>query len=145
MRRYITGEDRNQLELQPMCLDELIPENCEVRALDAIVENMGIPTMGFIHAESKETGRKPYDPVDLFKLHVYSYFNGIRSSRKIERECHRNMEVMWLVNGLRPDFKTIADFRKDNKKAIKQAFRKFSMICDELGLVGKEMVAIDGS
>ena len=145
MRRYITGEDRNQLELQPMCLDELIPENCEVRALDAIVGNMSIPTMGFIHAETKETGRKPYDPVDLFKLYVYSYFNGIRSSRKIERECHRNMEVMWLVNGLRPDFKTIADFRKDNKKAIKQAFRKFSMICDELGLVGKEMVAIDGS
>ena len=141
----MVGNDRNQLGLQPMCLDELIPENCEVRALDAIVENMGIPTLGFIHAETKETGRKPYDPVDLFKLYAYSYFNGIRSSRKIERECHRNMEVMWLVNGLRPDFKTIADFRKDNKKAIKQAFRKFSMICDELGLVGKEMVAIDGS
>lgn len=104
MRRYITGEDRNQLELQPMCLDELISENCEVRALDAIVENMGIPTMGFVHAETKETGRKPYDPVDLFKLYVYSYFNGIRSSRKIERECHRNSEpatVDWHITARR--------------------------------------------
>jgi len=100
MRRYITGEDRNQLGLQPMCLDDLIPESCEVRALDAIVENMGIPTMGFIHAEPKETGRKPYDPVDLFKLYVYSYFNGIRSSRKIERECHRNMEVIPSSGGM---------------------------------------------
>jgi transposase len=145
MARYVSSDDRNQIEMQPMCLDDLISPNCEVRALDAIVDNMGIPSMGFIHSETKDTGRKPYDPVDLFKLYVYSYFNGIRSSRKIERECYRNIEVMWLVNGLRPDFKTIADFRKDNKKQIKQAFRKFSMICDELGLVGKEMIAVDGS
>lgn len=81
----------------------------------------------------------------MFKLYAYSYFNGIRSSHKIERECHRNIEVMWLINGLKPDFKTIADFRKNNKKQIKQVFRKFSMICDELGLIGKETVAVDGS
>ncbi|MFT9078472.1 IS1182 family transposase [Ethanoligenens sp.] len=81
----------------------------------------------------------------MFKLYAYSYFNGIRSSRKIERECYRNIEVMWLINSLKPDFKTIADFRKNNKKQIKQAFHKFSMICDELELIGKEMIAVDGS
>ena len=101
--------------------------------------------MGFIYSETKETGRKPYNPADMFKLYTYGYFNGICSSRKIERECYRNIEVLWLINELKPDFKTIADFRKDNKKQIKQAFNKFSMICDELGLVGKEIVAIDGS
>lgn len=145
MGRYKRSDNRNQLELQPMCLDDMIPQNSDARALDTIVDRMDIPSMGFIHSETKDTGRKPYNPVDMFKLYVYSYFNGIRSSRKIERECYRNIEVMWLINGLKPDFKTIADFRKDNKKPIKQAFRKFSMICDELGLIGKEIVAIDGS
>jgi transposase len=128
-----------------MCLDDIISPDCEVRALDTIVNNMDIQLLGFTHSETKETGRKPYSPMDMFKLYVYSYFNGIRSSRKIERECYRNIEVMWLINELKPDFKTIADFRKDNKKPIQQAFRKFSMICDELGLIGKEMVAVDGS
>lgn len=91
--------------------------------------------MRFTHSETSETGRKPYNPVDLFKLYTYSYFNGIRSSRKIEKECYRNIEVMWLINELKPDFKTIADFRKDNKRQVKMAFSKFSMICDELGLM----------
>lgn len=106
---------------------------------------MDIGSLGFTYSETKHTGRKPYDPVDMFKLYAYSYFNGIRSSRKIERECYRNIELMWLINRLRPDFKTIADFRKNNKKAIKEAFKKFSMICSELGLIGKEIVAVDGS
>ena len=128
-----------------MCLDDMLPEEAEVRALDVIVDKMNIWSMKFTYSETKETGRKPYNPVDMFKLYAYSYFNGIRSSRKIERECHRNIEVMWLINGLKPDFKTIADFRKNNKEQIKQAFHKFSMICDELGLIGKEMVAVDGS
>jgi transposase len=128
-----------------MCLDDMISADSEVRAIDAIVDSMDIQSMGFTHSETKDTGRKPYSPVDMFKLYTYSYFNGIRSSRKIERECHRNIEVLWLINELKPDFKTIADFRKDNKKQIKLAFSKFSMICDELGLIGKEMVAVDGS
>lgn len=128
-----------------MCLDDMISSDCEVRAIDAIVDRMDIQSMGFTYSETKETGRKPYSPIDMFKLYIYSYFNGIRSSRKIERECYRNIEVLWLINELKPDFKTIADFRKDNKKQIKLAFRKFSMICDELGLIGKEMVAVDGS
>jgi len=101
--------------------------------------------MGFTHSSIERTGRRPYDPVDMFKLYIYSYFNGIRSSRRIERECYRNIEVMWLINELKPDFKTIADFRKDNKKQIKLAFRKFGIICDELGLIGKEIIAVDGS
>jgi transposase len=127
----------------PMCLDDMIASDCEVRAIDAIVSKMDIQSIGFTYSETKNTGRKPYNPVDMFKLYAYSYFNGIRSSRKIERECYRNIEVMWLIN--RPDFKTIADFRKNNKNQIKLAFGKFSMICAELGLIGKEMVAVDGS
>lgn len=145
MSRYVQGEDRNQLSLEPMCLDELIGEENPVRAIEVIVESMGIPQLGFTYSETKETGRKPYSPEDMFKLYTYSYYNGIRSSRKIERECHRNLEVMWLIGELKPDHKTIANFRKDNKKAIKAAFRRFSMICGELGLISKEVVAFDGS
>lgn len=103
----------------------MILADSEVRAIDAIVSSMDIQSMGFTYLETKETGRKPYSPVDMFKLYSYSYFNGIRSSRKIERECYRNIEVMWLINELRPDFKTIADFRKNNKKQIKAAFQRF--------------------
>ncbi|MHB1418073.1 MAG: IS1182 family transposase [Bacillota bacterium] len=145
MSRYIRGVNRDQLNIFPICLDDMIAEDNVVRAIDAIVDNMDISSIGFTHSETKETGRKPYSPADLFKLYTYSYFNGIRSSRKIEKECHRNIEVMWLINELKPDFKTIADFRKDNKKQVKLAFSKFSMICDELGLIGKEIIAVDGS
>lgn len=145
MNRYKCSENRDQISMLPMCLDDMLPEEAEVRAIDAIVEKMDIPSMGFTYSETKETGRKPYSPVDMFKLYAYSYFNGIRSSRKIERECYRNIEVMWLINGLKPDFKTISDFRKNNKAPIKLTFHKFSMICDELGLIGKEMIAVDGS
>jgi transposase len=145
MNRYKRVENRDQLNLIPMCLDDMIAPDNEVRAIDAIVDSMNILSLEFTHSETASTGRRPYNPVDLFKLYTYSYFNGIRSSRKIERECYRNIEVQWLINGLKPDFKTIADFRKDNKKQIKLAFSKFSVICDELGLIGKEMVAVDGS
>jgi transposase len=145
MKRYVSGENREQISILPMCFDDMIPPDSEVRAIEAIVDNMDIQSMGFTYFETKETGRKPYNPSDMFKLYAYSYFNGIRSSRKIERECYRNIEVLWLLNELKPDFKTIADFRKNNKKQIKLAFNKFCMICDELGLIGKEMIAIDGS
>jgi transposase len=145
MGRYFDTGNRDQLNLLPMCLDDMIAQNNVIRAIDVIVDNLDILSMGFTHSETKKTGRKPYNPVDFFKLYTYCYFNGIRSSRKIEKECYRNIEVMWLINELRPDFKTIADFCKDNKKQIKIAFSKFSMICDELGLISKEIVAIDGS
>lgn len=145
MERYKHMADRNQMQLAPMCLDDLIAPDAEVRALELIVERMGIPTLGFTHSITKQTGRMPYSPVDMFKLYAYSYYNGIRSSRKMERECHRNIELMWLIGELKPDFKTIADFRKDNKDAIQKAFARFSQICCELGLVSREMVAVDGS
>lgn len=145
MERYKESGNRNQMSLLPMCFDDMIDEENPVRAIDAIVERMDIPSLGFKYAQTAATGRKPYSPVDMFKLYTYSYFNGVRSSRKIERECGRNIEVMWLIGGLAPDFKTIADFRKDNKSAIKKAFSRFSMLCDGLGLIGKEIVAVDGS
>jgi len=145
MDRYKTSTSRDQLSFMPLCLDDMISADNEVRAIDAIVDRLDITDMGFVYSETKQTGRKPYSPVDMFKLYAYSYINGIRSSRKIERECHRNIEVMWLIHELKPDFKTIADFRKNNKKPIKLAFSKFSMICDELGLIGKELIAVDGS
>jgi len=145
MSRYKEGESREQMRLEPLSFEDMVAEDNPVRAIDAIVDSMDIPALGFTYGETKSTGRKPYSPVDMFKLYAYSYFNGIRSSRKIERECYRNIEVMWLINELKPDFKTIANFRKDNKKAIKSVFRKFTMICDELGLISKEVVAVDGS
>jgi transposase len=145
MGRYFDTGNRDQLNLLPLCLSDMIAKDNVVRAIDVIIDNLDIPSMGFTHSQTKETGRKPYNPVDMFKLYTYCYFNGIRSSRKIEKECSRNIELMWLINELKPDFKTIADFRKDNKKQIKGAFSKFSMICDELGLISKEIVAIDGS
>jgi transposase len=145
MNRYKQGINRNQIGLEPMCLEYMVSPDAEVRALEVIIDKMDIQSLGFTYSETRHTGRKPYDPVDMFKLYAYSYFNGIRSSRKIERECHRNIELMWLINNLAPDFKTIADFRKNNKKAIKEAFKKFSLICCELGLIGKEIVAVDGS
>ena len=145
MGRYASGGNREQMNLLPMCLDDMIAEDNVIRAIDAMVDNMEIQSLGFTHSETAATGRKPYNPVDMFKLYTYSYFNGIRSSRKMEKECYRNIEVMWLINELKPDFKTISDFRKDNKRQIKLAFRKFSMLCDELGLIGKEIIAVDGS
>jgi transposase len=123
----------------------MISETNPVRAIEAIVESMEISKQGFKYSETKATGRPPYSPEDMFKLYAYSYYNGIRSSRKIERECQRNIELMWLINELKPDHKTIANFRRDNKKAIKAAFRRFMMICDELNLISKEIIAVDGS
>jgi Icc-related predicted phosphoesterase len=100
----------------------MISQDNPVRAIAAIVEHMNINSMGFDHSEIKSTGRRSYSPVDMFKLYAYSYYSGIRSSRKIEQESHRNIEVMWLIGNLAPDFKTIADFRKNNSEAIQKAF-----------------------
>lgn len=145
MGRYICGQNPRQMSLEPLCLDDMIAADNPVRAIAAIVDRMDIPSQGFVYSQTKETGRKPYDPVDMFKLYAYGYFNGLRSSRKLERECMRNIEVMWLTGSLAPHYKTIANFRRENKEAIKKVFRQFSLICDELGLLGKEMVAVDGS
>lgn len=99
--------------------------------------------LGFIYATPKKTGRKPYNPKDMCKLYTYGYFKEIRSSRKLEKEYHRNVEVIWLLKNLKPDFKTISDFRKDNKQSLTNLFKQFPSICKELGLYGKEMIAVD--
>lgn len=143
MQRYDKGKDREQVQV--VSLEELIEQDNPVRVIDAFVDSLDMIKLGFTHSETKETGRKPKDPSDMCKLYIYCYFYGIRSSRKIERECTRNIEIMWLTNNGNPHNKTISDFRKDNKKALENMFKEFSMLCDMLGLIGKEMVAIDGS
>jgi transposase len=142
---YIEGESRNQSLLFPEILDDYITQDNLVRFIDAFVDGPKIEELGFSHSLPEATGRPRYDHRDLLKLYVYGYLNGIRSSRKLERECNRNMEVMWLLAKLNPDFKTIADFRKDNRKALKGVFSQFTLLCKEMDLLGGELVAIDGS
>lgn len=122
----------------------MISEYNPVRVIDAFVDSLNIIKLGFKYAETKETGRKPINPAEICSC-TYSYFNGIRSSRKIEKECKRNIEVMWLINNQTPHNRTISEFRKSNKKVIENMFIEFSMLCDMMGLIGKEIVAIDGS
>ena len=143
MQRYDKGKGREQVQV--VSLEEQIAQDNPVRVIDAFINSLDMVKLGFKYAETKETGRKPKDPSDMCKLYLYCYFNGIRSSRKIENECTRNIEVMWLTDNAKPHNRTISDFRKDNKKAIENLFKEFSMLCDMLGLIGKEMVAIDGS
>jgi transposase len=145
MNAYIKGIHREQLSFNYMSLDSMIGENNKIRAIDAIVDSMEKTKLSFEHSETKTTGRPPHDPVKLFKLYIYSYYEKIRSSRNIEKECTRNIEAMWLIDGIVPDHKCISDFRKNNKKAIKTAFIEFVEICDVLGLLNKSLTAIDGS
>jgi len=145
MERHKEGIDRNQISMELLDFESLIAAENPVRAIDAIVNRLDTKQLGFQYSETKDTGRKPYAPSDMLRLYLYGYFNGIRSSRKLERECSRNVELMWLISCLKPDFKTIADFRKNNQEPIQKAFLKFSVFCDELGLLGKEVVAVDGS
>lgn len=142
---YIEGQDRNQIILFPESLDDYIDNSSVVRVIDEFVDQLDIVKLGFMKAVCQQLGRPPYSPRDLLKLYLYGYLNRIRSSRRLEHEAIRNIEVIWLLKKLRPDFKTIADFRKDNKKALKSVFRVFTKMCDEWGLFGKELVAIDGS
>ncbi|VBB08873.1 Hypothetical protein LUCI_4156 [Lucifera butyrica] len=146
MSRYITSHtNRNQMNLMPMSLDEMIGEDNPVRVIDVFVNNLDLNKMGFKYATPKTTGRKPYNPADMLKLYLYGYFNGIRTSRKLETECKRNIELMWLLQELKPDYRTIADFRKDNISLLKNIFKHFSLLCNDLGLYGKEIIAVDGS
>ena len=144
--RYVEGKiDREQTSMLPITFDDMISKENTIRVIEAFVDILNVKTLGFKYSETKAIGRMPYNPKDMLKLYVYGYLNGIRTSRKLERECGRNIELMWVLNRLAPDFKTIADFRKDNKKALIGVFKEFSLFCDEVGLIGKEMVAIDGS
>jgi len=145
MSAYIKGIDRNQISLGFGSLDDMIDGDNKVRAIDAIIDTMDMTKHEFVNSIPSATGRPPHNPASMFKLYTYSYFEKIRSSRNIEKECTRNIEVMWLMEQVVPDHKCIAEFRRNNKKAIKSAFGEFMEICDELGLLGKSLAAIDGS
>ena len=142
---HIAGHDRSQLLLLPESVDDYVgPEN-PVRFIEAFVEGLDLPAAGFARVEPEETGRPGYRPADLLKLYIYGYLNRIRSSRRLEAETHRNIEVIWLLRHLKPDFKTIADFRRDNRKAFRPVFRQFVLLCKQLDLFGRELLAVDGT
>ena len=145
MSEHVTGNHRKQTVLFPDMLDDSIDKENPVRFIDAFVESLKMEKLCFKHSIPSDTGRPSYDPSDLLKLYVYGYLNQIRSSRKLERECHRNLEVMWLMKKLAPDHKTIADFRKDNVDCIKPVFKEFVYLCRNLDLYGAQLVAIDGT
>src|SRR6266571_3293957 len=142
---YIRGDDRGQLELMPMSLDDQVAADNAVRVIDAFVAGLDLMPLGFHRAQPAATGRPPYDPADLLKLYLYGYFNRIRSSRALEREAGRNLELMWLLNRLVPDFKTIADFRRDNAQGLVRVGAVFVAFCRAQHLMAGEQVAIDGS
>ena len=143
--KYKQGESREQLTIEPMCLDDYIAYNSICRIIAAFVNSLDMITMGFKYAETKGKGRPPYNPAAMLMLYIYGYLNRIRSSRRLEAETQRNIEVMWLMEKLTPDDKTICNFRKDNVKALKKVFRQFSLWCNEQDLYGRELVAVDGS
>lgn len=143
--RHLHGESRDQSSLLPDTLDDYVGVDHPVRVIDAFINSLDLASLGFSKASTKATGRRPYDPADLLKLYVYGYLNQVRSSRRLEKECGRNLEVIWLMKRLAPDFKTIADFRKDNGKPIKEACRVFIQFCRDANLLTGRLVAIDGS
>lgn len=145
MPRFIEGQDRHQVTLMPECLDDFIAEDNTVRIVDVFIGELDLVALGFDGASPAATGRPSYHPSVMLKLYLYGYLNRIQSSRRLERECQRNVELMWLIGRLAPDFKTIADFRRDNGKGIRNVCRRFVMLCRELGLLAQAIVAIDGS
>ena len=145
MARYVEGWNRSQSFLLPECVDDYVDENNPVRVVDAFVDELDLVEMGFGRAVPAETGRPAYHPAVMLKLYVYGYLNRIPSSRRLEREAQRNIELVWLTGRLAPDFKTVADFRRDNGPAIRAACRHFVMLCRKLDLFADALVAIDGS
>ena len=142
---YIDGTEPGQHILFPSTLDEYLDEGNPVRAIAAFIESLNFAALEFVRARAAHTGRPGYDPRQLLGLYIWGHLNRVRTSRKLERECERNLEAIWLMRNLRPDFKTIADFRKDNGEPIKQAVVRFRLWCLAEGLYGREVVAIDGS
>jgi transposase len=145
MKRFLVGADRGQSTLLPECLDEWIDESNPVRAVDAFVDALDLGKLGFEGVVPEVTGRPSYHPSALLKLYIYGYLNRVQSSRRLEREAGRNLEVIWLLGRLVPDDKTIADFRKDNGSAIRKVCAQFVALCRDMGLLTKASVAIDGS
>jgi transposase len=145
MKRFIEGEERSQVTLLPECLDDYIAEDNPIRVVDVFVEELQLQELGFEGAEPAATGRPSYHPAVLLKIYIYGYLNRVQSSRRLERESQRNVELMWLTGRLAPDFKTIADFRKDHGDAIRKVCREFVLFCRRLKLFTEGIVAIDGS
>jgi len=145
MPRYVESQDRQQVTLLPECLDDFIGEDNPVRVVDAFVDELDLTAAGFEGMVPASTGRPAYHPSALLKVYIYGYLNRVQSSRHLERECQRNVEVMWLTGRLAPDFKTIADFRRDNGRGIRQACSQFVAICRKLKLLVDGVVAVDGS
>jgi transposase len=142
---HMTGTDRSQLLLLPERVDDYVCPDNPVRFIDSFVDDLDLGAAGFIRVQPKATGRPGYDPRDLLKLYIYGYLNRVRSSRRLEAETRRNLEVIWLMRRLTPDFKTIADFRRDNRAAFREVFRAFVALCRDLDLFGRELIAVDGT
>jgi transposase len=145
MPRFVVGDDRSQSTLLPERLDDYLDDDNPVRVIDVFVDELDLAALGFGGVEPEATGRPAYHPATLLKLYVYGYLNRVQSSRRLERECQRNIELIWLTGRLMPDFKTIADFRKDNGEAIRKVCREFVVLCRRLELFRDTSVAIDGS
>ena len=145
MKRFVEGEDRGQGTLFPERLEDWICEDSPVRVIDVFVDELDLGGLGFGRVEPRATGRPGYHPSVLLKLYIYGYLNRVQSSRRLEREAGRNVEVMWLTGRLAPDHKTIADFRKDNGRAIRKVCARFVVLCRRLELFADASVAIDGS
>ena len=142
---FINGEERNQIILMPESIDDYVDDNNSVRVIDAYINSLDLAELGFVRSQPNDTGRPMYAPKDLLKLYLYGYINRVRSSRRLETETKRNLEVIWLLRKLSPDHKTIARFRRDNTIALKNVFRDFVKLCMKLELYGKELITVDGS
>src|SRR5881409_2350551 len=145
MRRFVEGADRGQSTLFPESLEDWVGEDNPVRVIDVFVDELDLAELGFGGIEPEVTGQPSYHPAVLLKLYIYGYLNRVQSSRRLEREAGRNIEVMWLLGRLAPDHKTIADFRKDNAVALRKVCAGFVELCREMGLLATTSVAIDGS
>jgi transposase len=142
---HIFGHDRSQALLLPESVDDYVDPENPVRFIDAFVDGLDLATAGFARVAPNTTGRPGYAPQDLLKLYIYGYLNRVRSSRRLEAETHRNIEVIWLLRHLKPDFKTIADFRSDNHRGFRLVFRQFVLLCKQMDLFGRELLAVDGT
>src|SRR5437870_3896446 len=145
MKRFIEGADRGQSTLFPECVEDWIGEDNPVRVIDVFVDELDLAGLGFGGVDPEATGRPSYHPSVLLKLYIYGHLNRVQSSRRLKREAGRNVEAMWLTGRLAPDHKTIADFRKDNGRAIRQVCARFAALCRTVGLFTEAGVAIDGS
>src|ERR1700716_2479155 len=145
MRRFIDGEDRMQQTLLPHSLEDYVSEENPVRVIEVFIDELDLAALGFAGMTPAATGRPAYHPSTLLKIHLYGYLNRVQSSRRLEREAQRNIELMWLTGRLAPDFKTIADFRKDNGAAIQSACAQFVVLCRPLGLFTRAVLAIYGT